>query len=126
MSQIRNSSDRSFLRVSKRHIVSDLSYRRQEEEHKIKKEQEDYKTLRDIADYCGMKLIQKIDSNGNDKYVLAKREEKSKTTSAWYPFATYDNFDEVKKYLIDCKKRVDATYNEQADLSASQTEREGM
>lgn len=126
MSTINISSNRSLQRVSKRHVVADLVDRIQEEQQ-MEQEREEFKTLKEIAEYCDLKLSQKIDSNGNDEYVLLKQDEVRAAkhmieADVWMPDKVFKDINEAKTYLISLKKRVDEFY----DNKANQTEREVM
>ncbi len=123
MSAISYSFAKSLMRVSKRHVVSDIVDRIAEQE-RIKQEKEEFATLKEIAEYCIMRLSQRVDANGNEQYVIFEPDANEK--NGWVGIKYFDNLDEAKQYLIDTKKRMDDYYDQGADKSAHQAEREGM
>jgi len=122
----KHSSDKSLQQVSKRHIVSDISDRlkvMQEEEAKINREREEFSAMKDIADYCDLKLVQKPDFDGNDLYIIFKKpvwlQRNPNDNDMWMPAQTFSNLEETKKYLVEHKRVLDGHIDERA-------EREGL
>lgn len=126
MGIIMNSFAKSLRRVSKRHIVADVldTFNRQKEEmDHIKQEQEEFAAMKEMADYCDLKLIQSIDGTGVEHYLLMKPAPHGEK-DRWVIESYFEDIDKVKKHLIALKTQRDREYEQQALKAQTDVERD--
>ncbi len=145
MSTVATSKDSVLQSVSKRYVVADVADRlktmqeeeanrlksMQEEEDKMIRERDDFHSLQDIADYCDLKFLQEVDPNGNDIYILLKKNSHRMVKSPWgtdqFSVAKkFQTLDEAKRYLLNHKSQLDRMVDQSGDIADFNTRMFGM